>query len=181
MKRLGPEIISLIIDKLGTKDNQNFPCRDLASRHTFGVSYFRRLSPYATISRAWQHEVERRCFRSLVLYSAEDIAIFSRLLSTSPGRCVYLRQINLSSLPKTMPPGRYSQHPLTFRNDVDALLAVLHRCDEEDERAGIPTDPTLCLELKPSWDTRVPAPSDLEVRGLDQVDFSSYSLPAFPE
>ncbi|KAK8037860.1 hypothetical protein PG991_001206 [Apiospora marii] len=160
MERLGPEIISLIVDRVWRR-------------------YYKTC---ATISRAFQHEVERRTFRSLELYSAEDIAVLSRLLSRFPGRRFYLREIKLASLPQTMPSGRFSQHPLTFRKDVAALLAALHRCDEEDERAGVPTDPMICLVLRPGWGSRVPMDeADEGILGLDQVHVPSACLPAFPE
>ncbi|KAK8067408.1 hypothetical protein PG996_006520 [Apiospora saccharicola] len=152
--RLGPELISLVIDKFKIGENQNHSYRYLARGYTLELCNYYRLSQYATISRAWQHEVERRCFRSLDLYSAEDLAILSRLLSRCPGRRAYLSHINLSRLPKSMTPGRWSLHPLTFRADVAALLAVLHRC--------------------------MPTP-DVGVYRLDEVDFAWDHLPAFPE
>ncbi|KAK8102022.1 hypothetical protein PG984_015168 [Apiospora sp. TS-2023a] len=187
MKRLGPELISLIIDQLKTGDNENHSYTYLSKGYAFEASDSNRLSQYATISPAWQHEVERRCFRSLELCSTEDVAILSRLISRCPGRRACLSHIIMSSLPRSLPPGRYSQHPLTFRADVAALLAVLHRFDEEDEQAGISTDATLCLELKPSWDMRVRASLDMGssfdngIRRLDELDFALHHLPTFPK
>ncbi|KAK8073180.1 hypothetical protein PG994_004079 [Apiospora phragmitis] len=146
MQKLGPEIISLIVDQLGTVNSffsaqLSFECEFLGRDSTCA-----RLSPYATISRAWQHEVERRCFKSLKLHSA-DMHAWSEILSAYPWRRRYLRRLEFACYHARMPKPEWPLRDLLFRADVVALLTLLKQWDDDDERAGIAIGPTLQLVL----------------------------------
>ncbi|KAK8037859.1 hypothetical protein PG991_001205 [Apiospora marii] len=137
MDKLSPEILSLVVDHLDTD----------------------RLSCYATISRAWQHEVERRCFRNVEL-TVENMSAFPGIFARLPHRRSYLRRITLALQMERLDDETVSHfvtEHMVFRRCLTSLLATLKQWEEdEDTTTGSPTRANLELRIQPSsgrtWD-----------------------------
>ncbi|KAK8102024.1 hypothetical protein PG984_015170 [Apiospora sp. TS-2023a] len=132
MDKLCPEILSLIVDHLDAD----------------------RLSRYATISRAWQHEIESRCFRNVELH-VENMAAFPEIFSRRPCRRSYLRRINLAlhmERMKISEPGQhYVAEQVLFRRCMFSLLATLWQWERDEYKAGLPpTRANLELCIQPT-------------------------------
>lgn len=131
MDKLSPEILSLVVDHLDTD----------------------RLSSYATISRAWQHEIERRSFRSVEL-TVENMSAFAGIFARLPHRRTYLRRITLAlqldrvreddSVVHAVP-----EH-MIFRRCLFSLLTTLKQWEEDEDPVGSPIQANLELCIQPT-------------------------------
>ncbi|KAK6076169.1 hypothetical protein SCUP234_07337 [Seiridium cupressi] len=120
MDKLSPEIISLIVDELSQGGPQS------------------RLSSYATISRVWQHAIERISFTRITI-ECSSIATFGDILLRVPRRRVHLRELRVRIYLVESAYSRVARisNQLRFRAAVSSLFSVFRRWDEEEMADGI--------------------------------------------
>jgi len=116
MDKLSPELISLVIDNLGSET---------------------RLAPYATISRTWQREIERRSFTYLRVTSDNVPTFKSAFSHPNQYRRASVRSIEfevcLQYRGETRPD--YKRNQAAFRDEITSILQELGQW-EEDEAAS---------------------------------------------
>ncbi|KAK6857288.1 hypothetical protein PG995_007475 [Apiospora arundinis] len=155
MDKLSSELLALVVDQL---------IRNTPPGRT-------RLSPYASISRAWQLEVERRCFKRLSIHRT-DIAAFAEIFSVFPCRRQILRHLRIRCYPEESPAAQSNsdKDQLRFETDVLSVLNILKQWDDDDASSGELDYTNLSLWLEPfdprshpeldSYDFNIPLSTD---------------------